>query len=234
MDDNNEIQLHVTPEDHDTAVLDATRALVVQNARFGDRYDVVKKWRSPRFQKTVANIGAIICGLAAILAGLSVAIEWTDAGEVPWLRVGLLVLFFVLFLVFENTERLQTAGLQRINDALALRAAKMIEGTGQRLPASVTYRMGDGEIVGRWVDAKGDELASWRHPITDETYLLAGEACLAGFDGPEQLSPAFFCYFDDDTRADLVAELGQAGASVEDIDESLLPDQVIERPWPQG
>ncbi|MGM0558644.1 MAG: hypothetical protein ACQEVA_19820 [Myxococcota bacterium] len=234
MDERNEIELHVTPEDHDRALMDATRALVVQNARFGDRYDVVKRWRSPRFQKTVANIGAIVCGLAAILAGLSVAIEWTDAGEIPWLRVGMLLLFLVLFLVFQNTERLQTAGLQRINDALALRAHKMLEATGDRLPASVSYSVEDGEVVGTWTDDAAREIANWRHGITDETYILVGEKCLAGFDGPEKLSPTFFCYVDDENRTALLSELERAGASTEEIDESLLPEKVVQRPWPQG
>lgn len=232
MSEEDDIRVAVDEDDYQRALVEATRAMVVQNAHFGQRFDLLKKWRSSRLQTTLANIGAIICGLAAVLAGLSVAIEWTDVGEVPWLRVSMLLLFFVLFLVFENTERLQTAGLQRINDSLNERAHAMLEGTGARLPATVEYVVDEGEIRGTWTDEEANELATWRHPITEQTYILAGATCLSGFDDNEKLTPAFFCFCDDDARGELLDALAEQGAEVEAIDQALLPEDASERPWP--
>lgn len=231
MSDEIKTEMHIEPEDYERARLDATRALVIQNARFSRRYDFAKKWRSPRFQKILADIGGIVSGLGALLAASSVILEWTNTEDIPWLRVGMFVLLTALFVLFQNLDRALSASYERINETLRKRAGEMLEATGERLPATVSYEVADGEIRGLW---RGDEeeLASWSHELSDTTYLLVGDACLAGFDEPDKLSPAFFCFFDDEHGDQLREALEEQGASAEFIDEDLLESADNQRPWP--
>ena len=227
-----DITTHVEPTHQERVVIDATRAMVIQNARFSQRFDVVEKWRSPRFRKVLADIGAVVCGLGGLLAGLSVAIEWTDTGEIPWLRVGLLVLMIGLFVLFQSLDWVMKAGYRRINERLHDIARKMLRAAGERLPATVEYELNGDAIRGVWRDENGEQLASWSHELDDDAYVLAGSACFVGFDGSRKRSPSFFCYVDEESAERLRAALVSQGIEVEDIERDLMLDKDEMRPWP--
>jgi hypothetical protein len=231
MSQDSDIEVAVDAADHERAVVDATRALVIQNARFSHRFDIAKKWRSPRFQKLLADFGAIVCGLGAVLAVFSIGIEWTDSGQVPWLRVGMLVLLIALFILFQNLDRVLSMGYSRVNASLRKKARLMLEATGERVPAAVSYRVEDGVIEGVWRDG-GEQVASWTHALTDSTYVLVGDACVAAFDAPEKLFPAFFCFLDDASREAVLDLLREHGAEIEQIEPALLEEADDQRPWP--
>lgn len=228
------IEAEITRDDFQRAILDATRALVLQNARLTRRRDPFRRWRTERFEATTQKVGTIAALVGTVLAAIVVPIQWTDTGELPVLAASLLLVMVVLLVVFRNIDRIQARALRFTNDLLATRADKMLATIGKRVPATVGYAVEDGEIRGDWSDG-GELISSWSHTLNESCYGLVGEASIILFDDKDARAPVCFCFFStNEQRARLREVLEANDVTLEVLDPSLLPESTVERPWPEA
>jgi hypothetical protein len=227
-----QVEAEISRKDFQKAILDATRALVLQNARLSLRRDPIRRWRTKGFESTLQTVGTIAATIGIVAAATLLFLEWTDTGEVHLIGAGLLVVMVVLLFLFQNIQQIQTRALQFTNSLLAKRADAMLAGIGQRVPASVGYSIMDGEIRGGWTD-NGELVSSWSHTLKESSYALFGEASIALFDDKEARAPACFCFFSTRTQGARLREMLEANdVDTETLDASLMPESTLERPWP--
>ncbi len=228
-----ELEVEVTREAYRWALLDGARALVVQNARFSRRGDPFSRWRTPQFQRRVRTVGLAATVVGTLASLLLLLLDVAQGVAMPGISLGFLVTFALLGALFWNIERVLGAGLRLINVILERRAARMLAQVGRRVPATVGYRLVDGEIHGQWRE-NGEPLASWSRPLTDQPYALVGEATVAVFKHAKALSPSFFCFFSSpDELAKLREVLSDHGVTFEILAPTLMPESAVPRPWPQ-
>jgi len=232
-EDRAEIEVGITRELYKAALLDGTRALVVQNSRFAKRGDPFSRVRTPKFQRRVQKTGIAAAAVGFCATSLLILIDIVLGGAPSWTSVITLAAFLVLGAIVWKLDRLQHVALQWINGTLKRRAARMLKEVGRRAPARVRYEIDGDEIRGEWF-ADEESVASWSHSLGDRSHGLVGEVCIAVFKHSRALRPTVFCFFSDSQQSSqLQSVLAAGGTTFEELDASMLPDSGVERPWPE-
>ncbi len=210
---------------------DLTRALILQNSRFVQRFDLVSSWRTRAIESRLRRVALVLAAIGAGLSLLLVWQVWQRTGQIPALPVTLLVSMLVLFGVFLGIQQLRDWGVGRLDTMLEKRASGLLAAARGACPTRLRYTISGDELRCHAVDGEGLK-ERYSRSLSGIRYALVSEFCVCMFATAKTLNPGVVLFGEaSPERAGLLSALENRGVEVEQLSRDLVPETTVARAW---